>query len=291
VSFMVEIAPANRKGLFGSLTLGSAVGGLLLGSATVMTMQIFLGEACMRAWGWRLPFLGGLVILATGLWLRRQMGESPEFLKLEQTAKIDKTPLKEALRNGWRSMLRLTGIVALATVTSYIMFVWVPTFLSQIVDHPLHDTLRINTAAMVILLLTIPLAGHLSDRFGHRRTMIAATLATIVAIWPIFRLLQTGSWESALMAQALFAVIAGFLQGPLPALMAGMFPVAVRYTSIGIGYNLSVALIGGTAPAVATWLVEISGDTDAPVYYILFFALVTLLALWRVNPSPPVPRR
>jgi MHS family proline/betaine transporter-like MFS transporter len=121
----------------------------------------------------------------------------------------------------------------------------------------------------------------LSDRWGHRRMMMLASGLFLLSVWPFFRLLQGGEPAVAQAVQIAFALMAGLLQGPLPALMAEMFPVRIRTTSMGIGYNLSVALLGGTAPAVATWLVETTGSPMAPALYIAFFAVVTIVALWR----------
>jgi MHS family proline/betaine transporter-like MFS transporter len=279
VSFMVEIASEKHKGFLGSLTLGSAVGGLLLGSAVVTLLGLFLGDSAMHAWGWRIPFLSGIVILIIGLWLREGMTESPEFLQMNQEK--EETSLQHAVMHKKGKILQLGAMISLTTIASYVMFVWMPTYLSTIIKHPLHDALAINTFAMIVLFVTIPLAGYLSDIVGQRKLMIWSTWAMLLSVWPLFALLQRGEWYAALSAQILFALIVGFLQGPMPSLMAEMFPVKIRYTSIGIGYNFSVALLGGTAPIIATWLIEKTGNPLSPSYYIMFFAVVSLIALIR----------
>jgi len=279
VSFMVEIAPPDRKGFFGSLTLGGAIGGLLLGSAVVMGLRMLLGEAAMEAWGWRIPFFSGILILLIGFWLREGMDESPAFLAISDDP--DPRPVRDALRYRKKRILHLVAVIALATVTSYVLFVWLPTYLREMIPHPIPDALRINTLSMLVLLFAIPLGGMLSDRWGHRRMMMLASGLFLLSVWPLFRLLQGGDPAVAQAVQIAFALMAGLLQGPLPALMAEMFPVRIRTTSMGIGYNLSVAILGGTAPAVATWLVETTGSPMAPALYIAFFAVVTIVALWR----------
>ena len=283
VSFMVEIASQKHKGFLGSLTLGSAVGGLLLGSAVVTILGLFLGDSAMHAWGWRIPFLSGIVILIIGLWLREGMTESPEFLKIDQEE--EQTSLHHAVMHEKGKILQLSAMISLTTIASYVMFVWMPTYLSTIIKHPLHDALAINTFAMIVLFVTIPLAGYLSDIVGQRKLMIWSTWAMLLSVWPLFVLLQKGEWYTALSAQMLFALIVGFLQGPMPSLMAEMFPVKIRYTSIGIGYNFSVALLGGTAPVIATWLIEKTGNLLSPAFYIMFFAVVSLSALIAYRPN------
>jgi len=283
VSFMVEIASDKYKGFLGSLTLGGAVGGLLLGSAVVALLSLFFGEEVMHEWGWRIPFLSGIVILLVGLWLREGMTESPEFLQNSELA--EEMRFSKAVMHHKRRILQLSAIISLATISSYVMFVWMPTYLSTIIQNPLSDALLINTVSMVVLFMTIPFAGYVSDQFGQRRVMILGTVAMIVSVVPLFMLLQQGEWHIALAAQVIFAVIVGFVQGPMPVLMAEMFPVTIRYTSVGIGYNLSVALLGGTAPVVATWLIEKTNNLLSPAFYILFFSFVSLIALWGYHPK------
>jgi len=283
VSFMVEIASAKQKGFLGSLTLGSAVGGLLLGSAVVTVLGLIVGEQAMYVWGWRVPFLSGIVILLIGLWLREGMTESPEFLQHNEAE--EQIALSSALLREKGKILQLVGIISLTTIASYMMFVWMPTYLSTLIAHPIQDALAINTVAMIVLFVTIPLAGYLSDYVGQRRVMIWATVVMLLSVYPLFLLLQKGEWQMALTAQVLFALIVGFLQGPMPALMAEMFPVRIRYTSIGIGYNFSVALLGGTAPVVATLLIEKTDNLLSPALYMIFFALLSLGALLMYHPK------
>jgi len=277
VSFMVEIASSRQKGFLGSLTLASAVGGLLLGSAVVALLSSIFGETAMHEWGWRIPFLLGIIILAIGLWLREGMSESPEFLT--QAKKAVDFHLPTAILKEKYQIIQVSAMISLTTIASYLMFVWMPTYLADIIKHPLHNALEINTYAMTILFITIPIAGYLSDIIGRVKMMIYATIAMLIFVYPLFILLQQGSWNLVLTAQIIFALIVGFLQGPMPSLMADMFPVNVRYTSIGIGYNFSVALLGGTAPMVATWLIELTSNPMAPAFYMIFFAILSLSVL------------
>ena len=272
VSFMVEIASEKQKGFLGSLTLSSAIGGLLLGSSLVTLLSSILGESVMHEWGWRVPFLLGVIILAIGLWLREGMSESPEFLKEEK----ESFHLLSAIIKEKYQIIQLSAMISLTTIASYIMFVWMPTYLSDIIKHPLKDALLLNTYAMIVLLFTIPLAGYLSDKVGRVKMMIYATIAMLLLVYPLFILLQQGDWHLVLLAQITFALIVGFLQGPMPSLMAEMFPVHIRYTSIGIGYNFSVALLGGTAPIMATWLIQVTQNPMSPAFYMIFFALLSL---------------
>ncbi len=201
------------------------------------------------------------------------MSESPEFLRTKPVSGI--SPIVHAFKYKKKAILRLSGIVSLATVTSYIMFVWIPTYLSDIIKYPIHNSMTLNTISMGIFLIAVPIAGYISDYVGHRKTMIIATIIITIITLPLFMLLQNGEVKSTLAMQISFAVLSGFIQGPLLALMAEMFPVNIRYTSIAVGYNISVAILGGTAPAVATWLIEKTGSYTSPAWYI--FSLLSFL--------------
>jgi len=283
VSYIVEISSQKQKGFFGSLTLAGAVGGLVLGSGSVAVLELILGKEAMYEWGWRVPFLAGVVILFIGLWLREKMSESPEFLKLKHEE--DFSPLKSVIKNKKLKILHLSMMISLATVSTYILFVWIPTYLSDIIKNPFDDALSFNTISMIVLFISILISGYLSDIYGRLKIMMFATIAMILFVYPLFGMLQDSRWEIVLSAQLLFAVIVGFIQGPMPSLMAEMFETNIRYTSIGIGYNFSVAVLGGTAPIIATWLMEISDDVYFVSYYITFVALISLVALFFTSSS------
>jgi len=128
ISYLVEIAPPNKKHFYGSFTLFSAVGGLLLGSTVVTILSSILGDEVMSLWGWRVPFIGGLFIFFFGLWLRKGMDESPAFLvKKEQSQKLYKSPFQEVIKTMFKKILRLFALISVATVSSYTLLVWMPT--------------------------------------------------------------------------------------------------------------------------------------------------------------------
>jgi len=284
VSFLVETAPPRRRGLQGSWSLCSAVGGLLLGSGLVVALEHFIGHSAMQLWGWRLPFLMGVFVLLVGLWLRAKMTESPEFLEVKRRGDLRKLPLRDVLAVMPGRVLRLVAIIIIVTSSTYMLFVWMPTYLSEILVPPLPQALSINTLAMTVLLLAIPVAGWLSDRFGHRRVILVSIVLMGLLAYPLFLAIDRGDAATVLAAQIVFALLCGGLQGPTPALMVEMFPPWARYSALGLGYNLTIALFGGTAPMVATWMIRGTGDLASPAIYLLVLSLVSLYALWTLKP-------
>jgi len=281
-SYLVEIAPKNQKGLFGSFTLFSAIGGLLFGSIIVTILNSYLTQTQMIEWGWRIPFIIGIFIFAIGVWLRHHMSESEEFLEYQKNSR-EKTKLTDLLKSVPYEIIQLFAIICVATVSSYMLFVWMPTFLEKIVNPPVKNALLITDLVMIMVLITIPIAGHLSDKYGTKKIIMYSTIAMGILAYPLLLMSQQNNFATVLSAQLIFAVLAGFIQGPLPALMASLFPIKYRYTGMAIGYNSATAIIGGTTPMVATMLIHKTGNLNAPAFYLILAAVVSLIALLKIN--------
>ena len=279
VSFLVEIAPPEKKGLQGSWTLFSAIGGILFGSLLVTILTTILGDQAMQSWGWRLPFFGGSVILVIGFWLRRGLRESPEFLKVQASHQLAKSPLRETLLEMPHRILHLLLVILLFSSSFYMLFVWMPTYLSQIITPPVNHALTINTISMILLITVIPLAGALSDKIGRKRILITATFILGVSVYPLFNIIDHGSTATVLVIQLFFAILIGAIQGPVPALLVEMFPARTRYTGIGLCYNIALALFGGTSPLVSTWLIQRTGNLASPAIYLSIMAALSLIGL------------
>src|SRR5579875_594097 len=176
MSFLSEHAAPTRRAFFGSWSSFSVVLGSLFGSGTAALLNGLLSEAQLLAWGWRMPFLGGILIGAVGLWLRLGIQESPSFLHIQKTGNLAANPITEAVRKNLGPIAITLGLAGILSIGFYLPFVWLPTWLSQINQPPLDkdQALTANTIALAALLTLTPLAALLSDRFG-RRPMILGT--------------------------------------------------------------------------------------------------------------------
>jgi len=275
ICYLVEVAPAKRRAFYGSFAVMSAVGGMLLGSAVATLLHSLLTTAQLEAWGWRLPFLGGVAIGLFGWWMRRKLEETPTFRELSATGGIERQPLSAALREMPGRVFKLAAMVMLLGVAIYTLFIWMPTYLTHIVQPAVPHALLVNTCAMGLLILLMPLAGALSDRMGAKSVLILAALLTALSVYPLFAWIDGGTLVAVIVAQIVFAVINGAVQGPAPVAMVDLFPARIRYSGIAAGYNVSLALFGGTAPLVATWLIHRSGDLTAPAVYLVAVAVVS----------------
>ena len=278
ISYLVEVAPPRRRGLYGSFAVFSAVGGMLLGSAVATGLHLALAPEAIAAWGWRLPFLGGIVLGVVGWNLRRRLHETPAFAAIEAAGGTVRHPELQALRRMPVAIVQAGAMVLLLGVGIYTLFVWMPTYLNHIVTPAVPHALIVNTLAMILMIALMPVAGAAADRFGYKPVLIAAMLATAVLVYPLFVWIDTASLAAMVVAMIVFAVVNGFLQGPTPVALAAQFPVEIRFSAMAVGYNTSLALFGGTAPLVATWLISKTGNLASPAWYVAAIAVLSAVA-------------
>lgn len=278
MTFLTETAPRRRRGFFGSWSSSGAVAGIMLGSLLATIMQAVLSERALASWGWRVPFLAGLGIAVVGLWMRRALPESPVFEAMERKGRLHRRPVATVVRKMPGRIVHAGALVLLSGGGFYLLFVWWPILLSRLVTPPIAHALLINTVSMVALLLLIPLMGHVSDQVGRRPMLIGGALGVAILAWPLFHLVDHRSFGSALAAQLLFVVLMSVFMGPVPATLMEMFPPRRRYSGVAVGYNISLALFGGTAPWLATLLLTTFHSLVAPCAYLFLLAAGSLSA-------------
>jgi MHS family proline/betaine transporter-like MFS transporter len=277
MSFLAEHAPIGRRAYFGSWSSFSVVLGSLLGCGAAALCTRLLTEQQLLRWGWRLPFLAGLLIGGLGLWLRLGVQESPCFLHIDKSGELSKNPILDAFRHDGRAIGMTLGLSALLAVGFYLPFVWLPTWLSHIIRRPMSEdqALICNVVALSALLIFTPLAAIASDRLGRRCMYLGGAIGYAVLSHPLFATMRGGSLISAFTGGLAFALCISLPSGCMAATMIELFPTKTRYTGVAIGYNLAQALLGGTAPLVATALIHVTGNEIAPAWYLIAAALIT----------------
>jgi MHS family proline/betaine transporter-like MFS transporter len=273
--FLAEYAPDKHRGFVVSFLVWSVVVGFLLGSLTVTGLEAVLSESAMDSYGWRIPFLIAGILGAVGLYIRLRLGDTPEFEALRDEGEVASSPLKEAVTTSWRPILQIAGLVVIHNVGFYIVFTFLPSYFTKTLGFTKTDAFVSITVASLVAMILIPPLGALSDRIGRKPLLIAGSLSFAVFAYPLFLVLNTGSLAAAIAAHAGLAAIESVFVCASLAAGAELFATRVRSSGYSIGYNVSVALFGGTAPYVATWLVANTGNDLAPAYYVIVAALVT----------------
>jgi MHS family proline/betaine transporter-like MFS transporter len=267
--FLIEHAPAGRRGLMGALASCGACGGILLGSAVGAGLAANMSAAALDAWGWRVPFLFGLVVGLAGYLLRRHV------LETAPAERRERAPIVETLRDHWRTVLAFAGLSAFNAVGFYVGFVYLVSWLQLADGIAPARALEINSLSMVALLPVMIATGVLSDRFGRKPFLLLATALGLVGALPLFWLLNHPSAFYAQLGQLGFVLMVGLYCGVQPSIMVEAAPAPVRCTAVALGYNVCLGVIGGLTPLAATWLVERTGNETTPAFLVMAAAAVT----------------
>ncbi|MBT5374071.1 MAG: MFS transporter, partial [Rhodospirillaceae bacterium] len=256
------------------------------GSGIGAACAILLTQEQLDAWGWRVPFLVGILIAFVGMYIRHNLTEIP----LEETDR-DRTesPALTAVKTEWPTMLRIGGLILMANVGFYLMFVYMTTYLSEIIHVDMSTALEINTLCLAVILLLIPVGGYLSDKFGRRPILLAASLSLLVFSYPLMALIHHQNMWMILAGQMGFAILIGLSFGVNPAALVEMVPARIRCSTLSIAYNACLAIFGGTTPLVATYLIHRTNDDLTPAYMVMAVAAVTTLVVLTIKETARKP--
>ncbi len=277
-SFLLEVAPPNKRGFYSSLQLFGQSLAVLAGAGMSALITRGLSPQEIESWGWRVPFLVGLLIGPVGLWIRRHMDETEAFKKVQDIA-IEKRSLSYMLSNHLRDVVIVLGLSICGTVAFYIILIYMPTFANKELGLPLPDAFMAQAIALTFLTILIPIFGALSDRFGRKWIMIASSGLLFLALYPMFSWLHANpSFSNLVITQLVLCFCIGGFYGTYSAVVAEQFPAGVRSTGLAIGYNVAVMVFGGFAQFFVTWLVKETGTPIAFAFYVMFSAAVGLIA-------------
>jgi MFS transporter, MHS family, proline/betaine transporter len=275
LAYLVESAPERSRGLYGSLQQATVVLGLLLGSAVAALAATLFDATTLETWGWRVPFLLGGLIGLVGLYMRRNIEETPVYLMQGDTVILSRarTPVVKVAQG--------FGLSILWSVMPYIFIAYMPSFIQRYAGLSPAAALWSNTVALVLLIFAIPVAGSLSDHIGRKPFLLMACLAFIVLPYPLFKMMvETASFGVILASQLAFALAMALYLGPAPATIAEAFKTTRRTIDLSLANSTAVAIFGGFAPFLATWLIKATDSPVSPAYYVMgaagFSALVVL---------------
>jgi len=228
--FLIEHASDGRRGLMGALIGSGATGGTLLGSAIGAGLAMSMSTAALESWGWRIPFLLGLILGIAGYFLRRQVIEAVP------TERRKRVPIIETLHDHWRIVLRLAGLTVFSAVGFYVSFVYLVSWLQTADGIPPDHALEMNSLSMTLLIPVTLASGWLSDRFGRKPLLISTCFLGFVCALPLFWLLYHPPWLLPQLGQLGLVLIIGLYIGTKPAVMAEAAPAEVRCTAVSLGH-------------------------------------------------------
>ena len=272
IVFLVEHAPERRRALMATVSCGGATVGIMMGSAAGAVLASVMSPEALDSWGWRIPFVLGLLVGVAGYYIRRDMVEEP------RTAR-SRPPLVEALHGHGLLIARLFGMSALNACGFFVMFVYIVSWLERIDGVDAARALDINTINMVLQVVVMVATAWLSDRIGRKPLMLAATTLCFVGALPLMWLMHHPDPWLIFAGQFGFTLLLGTTWGVQPAIMVEATPPGVRCTVIAIAFNLAMGLVGGLSPLAATWLVASTHQDLSPAFLVMAAAAVTFLSV------------
>lgn len=291
-----EQTQGSRRGLWSSFTqLGAPLGSVL--SAGVVTLVAGLPDDDFRSWGWRVPFLLSIVLLAVGLFVRLKVAESPLFAQVKREP-VDKPPIVEVLRRPKPVLLAACVGIGAFTTQSLLTSFMISYAVDQGYTRP--QVLTAVTVASCVALAVLPAASALSDRVGRRPVVLAGAVGSAALAFPVLALVDSGSPGLLILALALgHGVAQSTMYGPLGALLTEMFGTRVRYTGASLGYQAATLIGAGFSPLIAGSLLASYGGGSTPVSLLLCTgAAITAVTVWRLrethtdalnSPAPTTP--
>lgn len=271
-AFLVEHAPANRRGVIGSLHIGSIGVAVLIATGVSALATNFVPQPALSDWGWRIPFLIGAALSLYGLYIRSSLPETPHFVAVEQRRELESRPILRALTNHpWESFV--VFVMQMGTVQFYIWTVFLPTYAHLAGGLPLSQAFIGGVVSLAVFCVATVSAGAVSDRVGRRPVLITYSIGFFVLAWPMLHLLQNGDFLTFLVVDIVGCILLGMVDGVMAATFCELFPTQVRTSGIGLPYAVCAAIFSGTAPLIATWLLSIHMPWLLAVYIMVISAI------------------
>ncbi|WP_425386000.1 MFS transporter [Wolbachia endosymbiont (group A) of Barypeithes pellucidus] len=272
--FLIEHAPKNKKGFFGSIEVLSAILGSIL---SLIAVLICKKVSDFESWGWRLPFVLSLAMGLISIYMRCILDESPEYKRQKNPSKL---PLKELLNNYKKPVLISIGIDLVENASLYIYLMFFNVLTSTINTHFNH---MVEILSQIVLGGLTILFAILSDKIGREKVMKFAFITFVIVSYPVFSMILSGDNLLTIIAHILFIIPIAASLGPVSALMCELFPTKVRYSGFGLSRNIAAGFFGGLAPFICTTIIKVTGQETSASFYMIFCALIGLVAISQIK--------
>jgi MHS family proline/betaine transporter-like MFS transporter len=277
--FLMEQAPANKKGYMASwATCGGNIG-LLLASLFCWLVSHLCNQQQLVSWGWRIPFLFAVLGGVVTFYLRNQISENFSI----DASKKQTLPLLNVFLYQKKKLLLLLSLTCFYIVVCYLLYVWSSTYLTQLAHLSMANALGINSLALGLQVLLIPFIAALSDRIGRKGLLMFGIWGLILAIYPYYLLIQTGNMLVVIAAHLTITFIATFFTSILPITITELIPIDTRYSGVGLGYNIAGMLLGGTTPIIAMFLIQRPHGIALLSLYFIFWAVLAWIGTLRIK--------
>jgi MFS transporter, MHS family, proline/betaine transporter len=282
-AFLIELAPPDRSGFYGSWQMSGQLMSTMLGAALGLLVTQAFTPAQQLAGAWRIPFAVGLLIAPLAVYLRRHASET--YARIHATPRA-LVPEATVVKRGLPDYLIGMGMVIASTVTFYVTFGYTVTYAKQVLKLPVSESFMVQMIAAIVMLIVTPIAGALSDRHDRKTLLVGSLSAYLIAIYPLYAWVVAAPSVSRLMiTQIVIGVLSATFLGVYCTTLAEMFPKRSRATSLAVVNNVVVLIFGGFAQTFVTWLIALTGSPLAPVLYVMIGVALSLVAALALKPS------
>ncbi|QIZ38836.1 MFS transporter [Saccharopolyspora sp. ASAGF58] len=291
ITFVSESAPDRKRGFYTAFLDAGSYLGFTLGAVFVTVLQVTFGQQAMEDGFWRIPFLVAAPLGVIAIYFRLRVGETPHFEQVKALRASGTTEPPRALgpfgllRRYWRQMLQVLGLVAAANTVGYAFTSYMPTYLSGVPGFDAVSSNLVSVPLLIAMACSMPFVGMLSDRIGRKAVLWAASGWVVVLSMPAFLLLNTGKIGLVVLGLTMIGIPVALYMGALASTFPALFPTSHRYGGLGMSYNISVALFGGTAPLFIESLIRWSGDHLSAAYYLMAMSVVGILVVATLRES------
>ncbi len=275
--YLAEISTPGNRGFYTSFQSSSQQVAIFVAAIVGFVLSESMAPETVTAWGWRIPFFIGCMIIPVIFFLRRTLEETPEFLQMKKHPTASEV-FASALAN-WRIVILGMMIAVLTTTTFYFVTVYTPTFGKTVLKLSTHDALLVTLLVAVTNFIWNPVGGAVSDRIGRKPVLLTIAILSFVTAYPALHwLVSAPSFGKLLAVQMMFSFYFGVYSGTMLGCLVEIVPKHVRTTCFSLAFALAAALFGTFTPFAATWLIQQTGDKASPCYWLMFGASLGIIA-------------
>jgi MFS transporter, MHS family, proline/betaine transporter len=278
LSFIIEHSPENRRGFVGSWIYSGGFLGSVLGATVAFLTTLLTTSEQIYKWGWRIPFILGFGIAFLGFFLRQKISETPVFLELQKTQDKTISPIEIVFKKNIKEFFQVCGIFLPNTVWIYLS-IFIPTYMTNVMGWSFLEALSINLVPSILMIALVPIAGHLSDVCGRKRTIFTGQIILLVLAPLAFKIFSQGNFQHIMLLQVVISLFLSLSYGPTAALLADLFPAYIRSTGTAISYHVATGIFGGMTPLIFASLTSWLGLANGPLIWVLLSGMVGVLAL------------